>query len=225
MPGGAIGDRQRGGSIVRDVPITDTKSIEGQAAQVDAPVSHACVDRDGILARACLNAGDAHAVVGDADRLGDGHRAIVGRIEHVDLAGGGGLGERKSKSLAGCGARAGATVGSLSGNKRPVCRVGRRGGEAEGEQSPGDGWQRFDLCHGALQATRNGVAGAAYRRRSQGGNLDRLAKTLYRGRTVDPIKKLSTACAAWRPSRIAQTIRDWPRRMSPQAKTLGIEVL
>jgi hypothetical protein len=51
------------------------------------------------------------------------------------------------------------------------------------------------------------------------------AGPLHRGRTVDPIKNKSTACAAWRPSRIAQTIRDWPRRMSPQAKTFGIEVL
>ena len=42
------------------------------------------------------------AVVDDADRLGDGHRAIAGRIEHVDLAAGGGLGEREGKSPARC---------------------------------------------------------------------------------------------------------------------------
>jgi hypothetical protein len=36
---------------------------------------------------------DANAVVDDADRLGDGHRAIADRIEHVDLAACGCLGD------------------------------------------------------------------------------------------------------------------------------------
>lgn len=45
----------------------------------------------------------------------------------------------------------------------------------------------------------------------------------HRGNTVFPISPLSTAWAAWRPSRIAQTTSDWPRRMSPQAKTLSAE--
>ena len=45
-------------------------------------------------------------------------------------------------------------------------------------------------------------------------------ETALSGRTVDPIKNKSTACAVWRPSRIAHTIRDWPRRMSLQAKNL-----
>ena len=38
---------------------------------------------------------------------------------------------------------------------------------------------------------------------------------------VAPIRYSSTARAAWRPSRIAQTTSDWPRRMSPAAKTFG----
>ncbi len=46
---------------------------------------------------------------------------------------------------------------------------------------------------------------------------------LYRGRTVSPIRASSIAAAHWRPSRIAQTTSDWPRRMSPQAKTLAWE--
>jgi len=46
-----------------------------------------------------------------------------------------------------------------------------------------------------------------------------------RGRTVSPIKNSSTARAAWRPSRIAQTTSDWPRRISPALNTLSIEVL
>src|SRR5262249_11385670 len=45
-----------------------------------------------------------------------------------------------------------------------------------------------------------------------------------RGSMVDPIRNLSTACAAWRPSRIAPTTSDWPRRISPAANTFGSEV-
>ena len=37
----------------------------------------------------------------------------------------------------------------------------------------------------------------------------------------EPIRNSSTARAHWRPSRIAQTTSDWPRRMSPAAKTFG----
>ena len=44
----------------------------------------------------------------------------------------------------------------------------------------------------------------------------------YRGSVVDPIRNLSTAWAAWRPSRIAHTTSDWPRRMSPAANTFGM---
>jgi hypothetical protein len=47
----------------------------------------------------------------------------------------------------------------------------------------------------------------------------------HRGRVLAPIRNVSTACAAWRPSRIAQTTSDWPRRMSPAVKTLASEVL
>ena len=45
------------------------------------------------------------------------------------------------------------------------------------------------------------------------------AVTRQRGRSDAPIRNSSTARAHWRPSRIAQTTRDWPRRMSPQEKT------
>jgi hypothetical protein len=47
----------------------------------------------------------------------------------------------------------------------------------------------------------------------------------HRGSSVEPIRNLSTACAAWRPSRIAHTTSDWPRRMSPAVKTLASELL
>ena len=48
----------------------------------------------------------------------------------------------------------------------------------------------------------------------------------YGGSTVSPYERYrSTACAAWRPSRIAQTTSDWPRDMSPAAKTPGTLVI
>ena len=43
----------------------------------------------------------------------------------------------------------------------------------------------------------------------------------YRGSTDEPIRNVSIACAACRPSRIAQTTSDWPRRRSPAANTLS----
>ena len=43
---------------------------------------------------------------------------------------------------------------------------------------------------------------------------------LYRGSVDAPIRNSSTARAHWRPSRMAHTTSDWPRRMSPAAKTL-----
>jgi hypothetical protein len=39
----------------------------------------------------------------------------------------------------------------------------------------------------------------------------------HRGSTVEPMSASSIDAAHWRPSRIAQTTSDWPRRMSPQA--------
>lgn len=46
----------------------------------------------------------------------------------------------------------------------------------------------------------------------------------YRSR-VSPIRYLSMPRAALRPSEIAHTTNDWPRRMSPAAKTPGTEVM
>ncbi len=60
---------------------------------------------------------------------------------------------------------------------------------------------------------------------SRKGRRDaRAAFVDYRGRVVAPISVSSMAAAHWRPSRIAQTTSDWPRRMSPQANTFGSEV-
>ena len=49
--------------------------------------------------------------------------------------------------------------------------------------------------------------------------------TPYRGSSLAPIRNSSTARAHCRPSRIAQTTSDWPRRMSPQEKIFGVLVL
>ena len=54
--------------------------------------------------------------------------------------------------------------------------------------------------------------------------LPRLPRN-HRGSSEAPMRNSSTACATWRPSRIAQTTRDCPRRMSPAANTLPTEVL
>ena len=50
-------------------------------------------------------------------------------------------------------------------------------------------------------------------------------KLCQRGRVVLPIRVSSIERAHWRPSRIAQTTRDWPRRMSPAANSFGTLVL
>jgi len=44
------------------------------------------------------------------------------------------------------------------------------------------------------------------------------------GRRDSPIRNASTPCAASRPSAIAHTISDWPRRASPAANTPGTVV-
>ena len=62
---------------------------------------------------------------------------------------------------------------------------------------------------------------------NRGGILDRGAAELHdnHGRSVEPIRYLSTNLAACRPSRIAHTIRDWPRAISPAAKMPGTFVI
>ncbi len=62
-------------------------------------------------------------------------------------------------------------------------------------------------------------------RAALGGPMLRYTLLAYRGSTVAPIKTSSIARAAWRPSRIAQTTEDWPRRTSPAVQSLSTEVL
>ncbi len=46
----------------------------------------------------------------------------------------------------------------------------------------------------------------------------------HRGNRLEPIRNSSMARAHWRPSRIAQTTSDCPRRISPAVNILGTEV-
>ncbi len=49
-------------------------------------------------------------------------------------------------------------------------------------------------------------------------------RRLQRGSSDCPIRNASTERAHWRPSRIAHTTSDWPRRMSPAVNTLSTDV-
>ena len=73
--------------------------------------------------------------------------------------------------------------------------------------------------------SRGGIA-ACRRRALRRRALARLVRDAraQRGSSENPMRNSSTARAHWRPSRIAQTTSDWPRRMSPAANTFGTEV-
>ena len=71
------------------------------------------------------------------------------------------------------------------------------------------------VCKGLRPLQEFGTADAV-RPASEGRN--------YLGKSVRPIRNRSTERAAWRPSRMAQTTSDWPRRMSPAANTFLTEV-
>jgi hypothetical protein len=97
IPDDAVFDGEISARVEPDaVRCSAASSFDGQAAQMDA-VARAGIDHDGRQALSDPDGRDPDAVVDDADRLSDGHLAIAGRIEHVDLAAGGGLGERKGK--------------------------------------------------------------------------------------------------------------------------------
>jgi hypothetical protein len=80
--------------------------------------------------------------------------------------------------------------------------------------------ERWGSLH-LLRDLRRGTIGGAYTpaRTSRPSNCGLL------GSSLDPIRNLSTPTAASRPSQIAHTISDWPRRVSPAAKTPGTLVI
>jgi hypothetical protein len=61
-------------------------------------------------------------------------------------------------------------------------------------------------------------------RRSRRGGDHAAAQADYLGSSEEPVRNSSTERAHWRPSRIAQTTSDWPRRTSPAANTFGTDV-
>ena len=80
-------------------------AVEDQSAQMDH-VAGAGADDDAAGAGGGDHAGAADGVTEDGDRLGDGHRAEVAGIEHIDLAAGTGLRQRRGEGQAGRHARA-----------------------------------------------------------------------------------------------------------------------
>ena len=85
--------------------------------------------------------------------------------------------------------------------------------------------QRFGLN----EACRKTPRGSHAARRWEGLRRRALARQLrgaraQRGSSENPMRNSSTERAHCRPSRIAHTTSDWPRRMSPAANTFGTEV-
>ena len=104
----AVLDVRRSAGIELDSTITDTGSLDDQAAQVDFVVWSG-VDRD---AGAVGRHRDARLAetADDADRLVDGDRAVLAPIERIDLAPGIGLGDGERKGLTWRGAGTGVAV-------------------------------------------------------------------------------------------------------------------
>src|SRR3989304_1514295 len=76
--------------------------------------------------------------------------------------------------------------------------------------APHDSWP-FVLT-GSRQLWPGGLCACQNRRNSQRGSSD------------EPMRNSSTARAHCRPSRMAQTTSDWPRRVSPAAYTFATDV-
>ena len=95
--------------------------------------------------------------------------------------------------------------------ERPMSKPGRADDFA---------WPR-SRSHNRRRASGAGAAAAA---RAEGRIAAQL-RASQRGRSLRPIRKRSMACAAWRPSRIAHTTSDCPRRMSPAANTFWLPLM
>src|SRR6266567_4183851 len=149
-------------------------------------------------------------------------KSASGRFDSLSAPGGGeGWGEvGDSRALA----ETHLTLPSLRDGPLPLPPEGRRGIL----------FCRRELRFGTRRRRRRSVVGRVERsvtRRDQepvDGGLRFASPALrgaaYRGRVLDPIRNWSTARAHCRPSRIAQTTSDWPRRISPAANIFGTEV-
>src|SRR5262249_29797201 len=86
-PDSAMLDGQRAPAVEHDaVAAAEADAFDGQSAQADG-VARAGIDADAVQTTGDEYAGLAHAVVDDADRLGDGQRTVAAGIEQGDLAG------------------------------------------------------------------------------------------------------------------------------------------
>lgn len=109
----------------------------------------------------------------------------------------------------GIGWRRRAPRGASRGGKAAVADTALIGARRESHRRP---CRRFFLAAADRGARRdNADAG----RPDNGGD----AVAAQRGSTLDPMSVSSIARAACRPSRIAHTTSDWPRRTSPAAKS------
>jgi len=87
----------------------------------------------------------------------------------------------------------------------------------------GQKFQHLEYGNQWLRVIRPSIRSAIRRRKKSGrANWSRLSPVSY-GSRVEPIRYWSTARAALRPSVMAQTTSDCPRRISPAAKTPGAE--
>ena len=86
-------------------------------------------------------------------------------------------------------------------------------------------WPRYCSNVVRMQSLPCGTIRASRRRNRPTRSCSASSLVLtYLGSSENPMRNSSTARAHWRPSRIAHTTSDWPRRMSPAANTLGTEV-
>ena len=77
----------QGFAVVEHDPVSAAKAdpFDGQATQADFAVE-AGIDRDAVEAAGHQRPRLAHAVIDDADALGDRYRAVAARVEHRYLA-------------------------------------------------------------------------------------------------------------------------------------------
>src|SRR5262249_13568316 len=121
------------------ISAAEADTLDGEAAETD-PVIGSGIDRDAVGAARYEGAGLADAVVDDADRLRDRHRAVAARVEHRDRA------DRKRLVVGAleCAARGRpAAVAGVITERRDErarkLRLGRRGHprQSDGEQDGG----------------------------------------------------------------------------------------
>ena len=108
---------------------------------------------------------------------------------------------------------------ALAGAGRGVAPLPTHGARRESwaTRVGAQGWARGPLREGLTHRSPEGMHAASLRRRA-------LYRSGLAGRNVSPMRYASTPRAASRPSQIAHTTSDCPRRASPHANTPGTVV-